>query len=186
VLEENLLEQLEPWQQLAISAVAVRRMYPNYALFCELTEFADAKKFQSILALVWEFVSGINEDVDFDKQQVKLDLITPEATDYDMYGVWPALDAVTGLSLLIGACKYWHSDEVKSVFKLSHSTVEAYIELLEEEGLDHPLHQFNFTFIQEAVDLLLSAHADQGRKQAVKQLRQMADKIEVSNIGLTV
>ncbi len=188
MLEEKLLEPLEPRQQLVIAAVAVRRMYPNYALFCELTEFADAKKFKNILALVWEFLSGTNETVDFDKQQVKLDLITPDAADYDMYGVWPALDAVAGLSLLIGACKHWHSDEVKSVFKLSYSTVESYIELLGEgeSGVEHPLHQVNFSFMQDAVAQLISVQEKKSRKEVVKQLQQLADRVESSNIGLIV
>ena len=186
--EEKLFESLSPWQQLAVAAALVRRMYANFALFCELSEFADAKRFQLILALVWEFVSGLNDDVDFEKQQHKLDLITPNPDDYDMYGVWPALDAITGLSILIGACKHWDREEINSLLKLSRSTIDAYITLTDEAALSptHPLHLLSQSFIQQAAQQLLADIAAHGRKQAVRNLRLMAEGVEESNIGLAI
>ena len=49
------LEHFESWQHLAFMASLCERMYPNYYLFCQMTEQPEqAKTYQNILNLVWE------------------------------------------------------------------------------------------------------------------------------------
>ena len=43
------LEKFEPWQQITFMACLCERMYPNYALFCQNTEFAEPRAFREIL-----------------------------------------------------------------------------------------------------------------------------------------
>lgn len=52
------LEHFESWQHLTFMACLCERMYPNYQLFCQVTEQqANAKVYQNILNLVWEFLT---------------------------------------------------------------------------------------------------------------------------------
>ncbi len=43
------LEKLESWQHVVFMACLCERMYPNYAMFCQQTEFGDAQLYRRIL-----------------------------------------------------------------------------------------------------------------------------------------
>ncbi|KLN97473.1 YjaG family protein [Moellerella wisconsensis] len=95
------LEKLESWQHVTFMACLCERMYPNYQMFCLQTEFSDPKVYRSILDLVWETLSVKDSKVNFDNQLEKLEAIIPNSDDYDMYGVYPAIDACIALGELV-------------------------------------------------------------------------------------
>ncbi len=67
------LEKLEPWQQITFMACLCERMYPNYAMFCENTEFAEPRAYRAILDSVWEILTVKNAKVNFERQLEKLE-----------------------------------------------------------------------------------------------------------------
>ncbi|WP_261816207.1 YjaG family protein [Vibrio gallicus] len=97
------LEKLEPWQQITFMASLCERMYPNYAMFCQTTEFAEARIYRDILDSIWELLTVKTAKVNFERQLEKLEELVPSADDFDFYGVYPAIDACMGLSELLHA-----------------------------------------------------------------------------------
>ncbi len=95
------LEKFEPWQQITFMACLCERMYPNYAMFCENTEFAEARIYRDILDSIWEQLTVKTAKVNFERQLEKLEEIIPSSEDFDFYGVYPAIDACIGLSSLL-------------------------------------------------------------------------------------
>ena len=95
------LEKLESWQHLTFMASLCERMYPNYQMFCLQTEFGDPAIYRRILDLVWETLVVKDAKVNFDSQLEKLEEAIPSAEDYDLYGVYPAIDACIALGELI-------------------------------------------------------------------------------------
>ena len=132
---------LDSWQKMAVAAAMVMRMSANYELFDEITQSNNARKFNGILALVWEFLAGDNQAIDFEKQQNKLEQIIPNPEDFDFYGVWPAMDATTGLMVLLEACQNTGitDEDFNSVLRLSQSTIEAYGGFREDEQVTEVL-----------------------------------------------
>ncbi|EOC1268510.1 YjaG family protein [Cronobacter malonaticus] len=112
------LEKLEAWQHVTFMASLCERMYPNYAMFCQQTDFGDAQLYRRILDLIWETLTVKDAKVNFDSQLEKLEEAIPAAEDYDLYGVYPAIDACVALSELV------HS-------RLSGETLEHAIEVSE-------------------------------------------------------
>lgn len=102
------LEKLATWQHMVFMACLCERMLPNFQLFCQITEQPQAAKlYDNILALVWQSQTVKGAKIDFDKQLEKLATIIPSITDYDFYGVHPAVEACEALcevlnSLLTG------------------------------------------------------------------------------------
>jgi len=94
-------------------------MYPNYAIFCQQTAYGDAHLYRRILDLIWETLTVKDAKVNFDSQLDKLEEAIPAADDYDIYGVYPAIDACVALSELV------HS-------RLSGETLEHAIEVSKE------------------------------------------------------
>ncbi|NHB97863.1 YjaG family protein [Photorhabdus stackebrandtii] len=97
------LEKLESWQHLTFMASLCERMYPNYQMFCRQTAFAEPALYRRILDLVWEILVVKDAKVNFDNQLEKLEQIIPSADDYDIYGVYPAIDACIALGEIIHA-----------------------------------------------------------------------------------
>lgn len=95
------LEKFEPWQQITFMASLCERMFPNYAKFCENTEFAEARVYRDILDSVWELLTVKSAKINFERQLEKLEELIPSSEDYEFYGVYPAIDACVGLSTLI-------------------------------------------------------------------------------------
>ncbi|MDG3084609.1 DUF416 family protein [Vibrio hannami] len=95
------LEKFEPWQQITFMACLCERMYPNYAMFCEQTEFAEARVYREILDAIWELQTVKTAKINFEKQLEKLEELIPSSEDFEFYGVYPAIDACVGLSTLI-------------------------------------------------------------------------------------
>jgi uncharacterized protein YjaG (DUF416 family) len=183
---EKKLEAAEPWQQIAYGAALVGRMLPNYALFAELAQAGDKKAFQNILDLVWEYASGENQRIDFSRQQDKLEAITPDPAQFDMYGVWPALDAVVALASLLSACEHFDAQEIGSIGALSQATIVGFLEArgVANQGSEQALLLADMQFGEDVLQCLLQESDNNGRRQAVRALRQWMAGLEESNIGL--
>lgn len=95
------LEKLEPWKQITFMASLCERMYPNYAMFCDSTEFAQARVYRDVLDSIWEQLTVKTAKVNFERQLEKLEEIIPTSEDFDFYGVYPAIDACVSLSHLL-------------------------------------------------------------------------------------
>ena len=124
------LENLATWQHLTFMACLCERMYPNYHLFCEITEQPqNARVYHNILNLVWEYLTVKEANINFENQLEKLENIIPDVNDYDFYGVVPALDACEGLAEVLHTIIAGASlEQAVKVSQLSLGTVAGYLE----------------------------------------------------------
>ena len=98
------LENLESWQHLTFMAALCERMAPNFKLFCQMNELSvEAKTYQNILNLVWEYLTVKDAKINFENQLEKLETIIPDVNDYKSFGVVPALDACQALAEILHA-----------------------------------------------------------------------------------
>ncbi|WED26562.1 DUF416 family protein [Vibrio sp. DW001] len=129
------LEKFEPWQQITFMACLCERMYPNYVVFCENTEFAESRIYRDILDSIWELMTVKSAKINFERQLEKLEELIPSSEDFDFYGVYPAIDACKGLSTLIHGLldRDYLFENMLSVSELSVMTVA---QLEEAQGCD--------------------------------------------------
>ena len=98
------LENLESWQHLTFMAALCERMAPNFKLFCQMNELSvEARTYQNILNLVWEYLTVKDAKINFENQLEKLETIIPDVNDYESFGVVPALDACQALAEILHA-----------------------------------------------------------------------------------
>ncbi|MDG2947081.1 DUF416 family protein [Bisgaard Taxon 10/6] len=142
------LEHFETWQHLTFMACLCERMYPNYQLFCQVTEQAEnAKIYQNILNLVWESLTVKGAKINFENQLEKLENIIPDVNDYEFFGVVPALDACEALSeLLHGLIAGFCLEHAVRVSQLSIQTVITVLETQENRN-------FNEQDLKNAVEI---------------------------------
>ena len=130
---QKRLENLATWQHLTFMACLCERMYPNYYLFCKITEQPqNAKVYHNILNLVWEYLTVKDANINFENQLEKLENIIPDVNDYDFYGVVPGLDACEGLAEVLHTIIA--GDSCVQAVKLSELSLQTVADLLVEQN----------------------------------------------------
>lgn len=178
---------LEGADAVAFSAALLQRMVPNYQLFCELTEFAEPDTLSKCLDLIWESLCSPKSKINFATQLEKVEEATPDVSDYDSFGVYPALDAAIAMSSAINLIMKVDPHGAVVVSKLSQGSVEAYLlasgEATEDDVKTHPLMQFEIAIQQELLDAVTTKAP---MTQKVSKLKTIAASEGISNIGLDI
>ncbi len=186
------LEKFEPWQQITFMACLCERMYPNYALFCDNTEFAEARIYRNILDSIWELVTVKNAKINFERQLEKLEELIPSSEEFDFYGVYPAIDACIALSTLLHGLldrDYLFENMIK-ISELSVLTVARLEEAQGSEAITNSNQKENEAVcaewdIQWAIFRPLK-EAQERDIELIKDLRQELKEDGVSNIGVSL
>ena len=187
------LKALELPQKKLFAIALCQRMLPNYQLFSEVCEFGDPKVLDTLLNLLWQSTYDNKLKLNIDIYLQRLEDNTPEPADFDVYGVYPAMDAVVALTSLISALQSKVEEDIVNISKLSSATVANYIEatceqeFANEDALDDYI--FAHEVMQEEKEMqnsLLEIIEENPHMKAdfIKELRREIVEIGVSNIGI--
>ncbi|GBU12493.1 hypothetical protein AwEntero_10940 [Enterobacterales bacterium] len=185
------LEKLESWQHVTFMASLCERMYPNYQAFCLETGFGEPQIFRRILDLIWETLVVKDAKVNFDSQLEKLEEAIPSSDDYDIYGVYPAIDACIALGELIHSRLSGETlSHAVAVSEASIRTVamlemtQAGKEMTDEELKVIPAVEEEWDIQWEIFRLL--ADCEERDLELIKGLRSDLREAAVSNIGINL
>ncbi|MFY2510349.1 YjaG family protein [Vibrio pectenicida] len=186
------LEKLEPWKQITFMACLCERMYPNYAMFCDSTQFSESRIYRDILDSVWEQLTVKSAKVNYERQLEKLEEIIPSSEDFEFYAVFPAIDACVGLSTLLHGLLD-RDDLFESMQKVSQLSVQTVadleqaqtnIEVTNENQKDNQAVSEEWD-VQWAIFRPLK-DAQERDIDLIKDLRLELREEGISNIGLSV
>lgn len=181
------------FQQKKVFAIALcQRMLPNYQLFSEVCEFGDPQVLDTVLNLLWQSSYDSKLKLNIDIYLERLELNTPDPANFDVYGVYPAMDATTALIALLSALQSKIEEDIVNISKLSSSTVANYIEAisdveLDEEAFDDFIFNHDVMLDEKALqENLLTLIEDNPKLNAefIKSLRKEIVDAGVSNIGV--
>ncbi|MEC4728448.1 YjaG family protein [Shewanella sp. D64] len=181
------------FQQKKVFAIALcQRMLPNYKLFSEVCEFGDPQVLDTVLNLLWQSSYDSKLKLNIDIYLERLELITPDPANFDVYGVYPAMDATTALIALLSALQSKIEEDIVNISKLSSSTVANYIEAisdvdLDEDAFDDYIFNHEVMLDEKALqESLLTLIEDNPKLNAefIKSLRKDIIDAGVSNIGI--
>ena len=186
------LENLATWQHLTFMACLCERMYPNYHLFCEITEQPqNAKVYHNILNLVWEYLTVKEANINFENQLEKLENIIPDVNDYDFYGVVPALDACEGLAEVLHTIIAGASlEQAVKVSQLALGTVAGYLETEYDRTLSE-VELKESDLIQQELDVQWQLYralkeAERHDVERISDLKNALREEAVSNICIKI
>jgi len=188
------LRRLQPWQQLAFTTALAERAAGNYLLFSEATGFGEREEYQKLLALLWEAQLAKAAKINWSVQQAKLPDLQPDPADFEVYGVYPALDAIMALELAVEeALKHDEESSIRAS-RLSRSTVRQYLEMqapddLDDQALSQWVRDQDLMEDEQAFqDELLTQVTAQFQPHAslLKEIKQLAKNQGVSNLGISL
>lgn len=181
---EQRITELAPWQAFAFGLAMSERLYPNYALFSEVSNSGDAKLLRNILNSCWDSIISIGAKIDFDKLLNKAESLIPDPADHDNFGVIPAIDAsmciTASIELLQENCA---GEEVLVPSRLSRNTIEAYIDAADLSDDDaNATWCAEYAFQAQLLDMLNDlARYD---KELIRHYKMFAQNGGISNIGI--
>ncbi|TDQ56204.1 hypothetical protein EDC45_2025 [Mesocricetibacter intestinalis] len=184
------LENLQSWQHITFMACLCERMYPNYHLFCQMTEQPrNSKIYQNILNLVWEYLSVKGAKINFEHQLEKLEDIIPDVNEYDFFGVVPALDACESLSELLHAIIAGATlEQSVRISRLSLQTVIALLETQTDQELSEAVLKESEE-LQQELDIQWQLYrslkeCEERDIELITDLKNELRSLGVSNIGI--
>ncbi|ORT50675.1 hypothetical protein ST37_08090 [Vibrio sp. qd031] len=186
------LEKFAPWQHVTFMTCLCERMYPNYAMFCEQTEFADPQAFRAILDRIWESLTVKSAKVNFENELEKLEELFPNTSEYEFYGVYPAVDACVGLSTLLHALL--DKDTLfEATIELSQHSISTVAQLEVAQGSEEITNdnQKDNQAVCEEWDVQWAIYrpikeSEERDVQLIKDLRTELRDDGVSNIGVSL
>ncbi len=188
------IRELGFYQQAAIAATLMERMLPNYQLFSEVTSFGDPALPRHVLDLVWEWLQVRRAKINFERLQDELELITPEVSHYDMFGVYPAVDTLTALDSLLNGISGQDGAEFVNVAKISQASVARLIEYssedldisteaeLKKHVRDHELMAYEMDCLSEIIDMV--SQMPTFTRDEIQQLKAWVKEQGVTNLGM--
>ncbi|WP_027849287.1 YjaG family protein [Marinospirillum minutulum] len=186
------LRSLSPWQQWVFITALAQRSALNYQLFCEAVDFGDAGALNKLLGLLWESQLSKEAKVNWAVQQEKLAELQPDPDAYEIYGVYPALDAAMAVELAIEQALQPDEENTIRASKLSRSTVRQFLikqlpETFDEEQESawlrvQPLMDDENAFQDALLAQVTSANLP--HPVLIRQLRELAYNQGFSNLGI--
>jgi uncharacterized protein YjaG (DUF416 family) len=186
------LKQLNDWQLATFCAAVSERLFPNYLLFSRVSEFGDSQILRTALDKVWDRLSNRCGSVNFETQMEKVDAVIPEPEDFDIYGVYPALDACVALIATLNQMIEASHQDARQISQLSLKGIETYLEVIADAELSdeelvrfinsHPLIEIEQQFQDNLIEQLMSnANVNVA---LLDSIRLQASNEGVSNIGI--
>lgn len=188
------MRDLSFYQQAAVAATLLERMIPNYQLFAEVSGFGDAAPVRHTLDLVWEWLQVRRAKINFERLQEELELLTPEISHFDIFGVYPAVDAITALDTMLNGIREQDSSEFINVAKISQATVARLIEHesadldisteaeLKKVVRDHELMAYEMDCLAELIDCC--AGVTSFEREQIQYLKGWVREQGVTNLGM--
>ena len=188
------IRELPRRQQSVLSLALLERMKPNYELFVAVTEFPQPYVLDNMMQSLWERALVKGAKVNLGSLENKVEELTPDEHDFDMYGVYPAIYFNTGLLTYISGEASEEEFDAVAVAKISQGCIVHLIEYQAGEAeldnaaiREHELMQLETQCLSALIDWLEQTSfkgmdAKQIRSQAIEKV--FVDG--VTNIGIEI
>lgn len=147
----------------------------------------------NLLQILWSWVIDPKTKINVAVQLENLEEITPDITEFEHFGVYPALDCAMSMAAMFNLLNKEDEQGAVVVSKLSQGSVENFIDFTEEDIRNsedrnqlikaHPLMQWEISTQQELLEYIKTQERS---KETVKALKTKALEEGISNLGLEI
>lgn len=187
------IRELSYKQQGILALTLIERMKPNYELFAEVVEFPQEFNLDNMMDSLWQRLLVKGTKVSLSAMEEKVEALTPDEADFDMYGVYPAIYFCTSLLTYISGEMTEAEYDPVAIAKISQGAIVHLIEYqadgeISNEALrEHELMQAEMALLGELLDWLETTPMKKLSQKEVKQAAlELAFAEGVTNIGIAV
>lgn len=182
------INKLAPWQQTVFALALAERMYPNYRLFSDTSEFGNGDRLRSTLDTLWTYLTVKGSRVDLTAELESFESFIPDPARFESYGAYPALDACVALGAAYNSVICRIGEEAIEASGASLGTVAGFAELLAERDLsEEELYENELMMAEMEFQVELLERVGQQREaDTILAIRDFAAQGGVSNIGISL
>lgn len=181
-------------QQGILSLILLQRMLPNYQLFTAVTDFPQPHQIENVMNSLWERLLVHGSKLNFVALEEKVEILTPDETDFEMYGVYPAIYFCTGLLNYIAGQQTEDDYDAVAIAKISQGCI---VHLIEYQAGDVELdnsaireHELMVNEVELLTELISWLESFDMKKLSANDIKKQciakAYADGVTNIGIAV
>jgi hypothetical protein len=188
------LEQLSTWREYTFILALAERAFPNYALFADAVGIKTGAKMRLLLNEAWGFLQVSNPEAQVTQALARLESLSPDTGEYDVYGVYPAFDFCQLVEQALLNRLNTSRERALEASQWATHTVAQFIEVTEGAEFDDDelvrlldRHELMKADKQFQRDLLLELKRQRVPKESfIESIQAMAANEGVSNLGITL
>ena len=188
------VSQLQGWRECAYLLALAERAFPNYALFADAVGMKSGGKMRQLLDLAWGTLQLDTSEAAIPQLLSKLETLSPNVDEFDVYGVYPAFDFCQLLEQALLNRLNPNKHRATDASQLATKTVMDFVEMSEGEGMDddelirlfeqHPLLKEDKVFQRDTVLALKRQRVPS--EDFIEELRNDASNEGISNLGISL
>ena len=181
------LSNLESWQQSVFCMALAEQNITHFKMFSQSIESEHGITAENILQLFWEKLTVKGAKINFTIQEENFDAIIPESSDYDFYGVYPAVDYCVIVNCIFNSFTIKSKEEAINASQTSFSTIASFIELQTDQEIDEATLVQEPLFIEQlnVQKTVLKMLDNERSPELIKSIRQYIQSLESTNIGIS-
>ena len=181
------LTNLQAWQQSVFCMALAEQNLTHFKMFSQSIENEDGAIAENILQLFWEKLTVKGAKINFTIQEENFNAIIPESSNYDFYGVYPAVDYCVIVSCIFNSFTTKSKEEAINASQTSFATIASFIELQTEQEIDETELLLEPLFIEqlEVQKNVLKMIDNERSPEVIKSVREYIKSLESTNIGIS-
>jgi len=181
------LTDLQAWQQSVFCMALAEQNITHFKMFSQSIESEHGIIAENILQLFWEKLTVKGAKINFTIQEENFDVIIPESSDYDFYGVYPAVDYCVITNCIFNSFTTKSKDEALNASQTSFATIASFIELQTDQEIDEAELLLEPLFIEQLTvqKTLLKMLDNERSPEVIKSIREYIQSLESTNIGIS-
>lgn len=130
----HFLKPLSFRAKVLFAVLASERLYPNYVIFEQRTNWGNSQLLQEAISLIYQYIFDQNLFTPEEIQELitQIDLVTPDTEDFDDLTTSFALDACTSLFSTLNFILSRDENDILDVATYSRDTVYAFVQAKEQ------------------------------------------------------
>ena len=181
------LSNLQAWQQNVFCMALAEQNITHFKMFSQSIENEDGVIAENILQLFWEKLTVKGAKINFTIQEENFNAIIPESSDYDFYGVYPAVDYCVIVSCVFNSFTTKSKEEAINASQTSFATIASFIELQTDQEIDEAELLLEPLFVEqlEVQKNVLKMIDNERSPEVIKSVREYIKSLESTNIGIS-
>lgn len=181
------LTNLLAWQQSVFCMALAEQNITHFKMFSQSIESEHGTTADNILELFWEKMTVKGAKINFTIQEENFDVIIPESSDYDFYGVYPAVDYCVITNCIFNSFTIKSKEEALNASQTSFATIASFIELQTDQEIDEANLVLEPLFIEhlEVQKTVLKMLDNERSPELIKSIREYIRSLESTNIGIS-
>ncbi|RBW43147.1 DUF416 domain-containing protein [Psychromonas sp. B3M02] len=181
------LTNLQAWQQSVFCMALAEQNITHFIMFSQAIESENATIAENILQLFWEKMTVKGAKINFTIQEENFNAIIPESSDYDFYGVYPAVDYCVIAQCIFNSFTTKSKEEALNASQTSFATIASFIELQTDQEIDEAELLQEPLFIEQLTlqETLLDMLENERSPELIKSIRVHIKALESTSIGIS-